>query len=291
MKVVLFCGGYGMRMREASAAVPKPLIPVGQEPILVHIMKYYAHYGHTEFILCLGYQGEVIRSYFEDGRSDVIDDLVLARDGWAPDELRRQARDWKIHFVETGLQSNIGTRLQTVREYIGDDEYFLAGYSDGLTDAPLPAMIAGVREQGAVASFLAVKPTYSFHVVSFDEGNRVRNIEAASDSDIRINGGYFVLRSDIFDFMQPGDELVEQPFLRLIAAQKLLGYRYDGFWAPMDTLKDRQRLNDLFESGERPWAVWEKQPSPLAPPATLNGQCSLSVLRSPRTAPGDRGGV
>ncbi|HLZ30734.1 MAG TPA: sugar phosphate nucleotidyltransferase [Chloroflexota bacterium] len=267
MKVVLFCGGFGMRMREASAAVPKPLIPVGQEPILVHIMKYYAHYGHTEFILCLGYQGEVIRSYFEDGRSDVIDDLVLARDGWAPDELRRQARDWKIHFVETGLQSNIGTRLQTVREYIGDDEYFLAGYSDGLTDAPLPAMIAGVREQGAVASFLAVKPTYSFHVVSFDEGNRVRNIEAASDSDIRINGGYFVLRSDIFDFMQPGDELVEQPFLRLIAAQKLLGYRYDGFWAPMDTLKDRQDLNTLFESGERPWAVWEKHPSQVQPPA------------------------
>jgi glucose-1-phosphate cytidylyltransferase len=270
MKVVLFCGGYGLRMREASDQVPKPLIPVGQEPILLHMMKYYAHYGHTEFILCLGYQAEVIKSFFENGRSDVVDDLVLAHDGWAPDELRRQARDWKITFVDTGLDNNIGGRLRAVRHLIGKDEFFLANYSDTLTDAPLPAMIAGVREQGAVASFLAVRPTYTFHVVSFDQGNRVRNIEAVSDSDIRINGGYFVLRSDIFDFMEPGDELVEEPFRRLIAADKLLGYRYDGFWAPMDTLKDRQNLNTLFESGERPWAVWEKHASLVLPPTTIS---------------------
>ncbi len=262
MKVVLFCGGFGLRMREASERVPKPLIPVGQEPILLHIMKYYAHFGHTEFILCLGYQADVIKSYFESGRSDIIDDLVLARDGWAPDELRRQASKWDVTFVETGLHTNIGGRLMAVRDLIGDDEMFLANYSDTVTDAPLPAMIAGVREQQAVASFLAVKPTYTFHVVSFDSGNRVRNIESAADSDIRINGGFFVLRSDIFDYIQPGDELVEQPFQRLISADRLLGYRYDGFWAPMDTMKDRQNLNALFESGERPWAVWEKMPSP-----------------------------
>lgn len=270
MKVVLFCGGFGLRMREASDQVPKPLIPVGQEPILLHMMKYYAHYGHTEFILCLGYQAEVIKSFFETGRSDVVDDLVMAHDGWAPDELRRQARDWNITFVDTGLNNNIGGRLRAVRHLIGMDELFLANYSDTLTDAPLPAMIAGVREQGAVASFLAVRPTYTFHVVSFDSGNRVRTIEAVSDSDIRMNGGYFVLRSDIFDYMEPGDELVEEPFRRLIEADKLLGYRYDGFWAPMDTLKDRQNLNTLFESGERPWAVWEKHASLVLPPTTIS---------------------
>jgi glucose-1-phosphate cytidylyltransferase len=269
MKVVLFCGGYGLRMREASDKVPKPLIPVGQEPILLHMMKYYAHYGHTEFILCLGYQAEVIRSFFEDGRSDVIDDLVIARDGWAPDELRAQARNWDITFVDTGLENNIGGRLKAVQHLIGKDEIFLANYSDTLTDAPLPLMIAGMREQGAVASFIAVKPTYTFHVVSFERGNRVSNIEAAADSDIRMNGGFFVLHSDIFDYIQPGDELVEQPFRRLIAEERLLGYRYDGFWAPMDTLKDRQNLNALFESGERPWAVWEKKPSAAEPPALL----------------------
>ena len=272
MKVVLFCGGFGLRMREASDRIPKPLIPVGQEPILLHIMRYYAHYGHTEFILCLGYQADVIRSYFEDGRSDVIDDLVLARDGWGPDELRQAARDWNITFVDTGLHTNIGGRLRAVRHLVGRDELFLANYSDTLTDAPLPAMIAGVREQGAVASFLAVKPTYTFHVVSFDEGNRVKTIEAATDSNIRVNGGFFVLRSEIFDYLEPGDELVEQPFRRLIEVERLLGYRYDGFWAPMDTLKDRQNLNAMFESGERPWAVWEKQLSltPLLPPASTS---------------------
>jgi len=259
MKVVLFCGGFGLRMREASDRVPKPLIPVGQEPIVLHIMKYYAHFGHTEFILCLGYQADVIRSYFEDGRSDIIDDLVLARDGWAPDELRRQAQDWDIKFVDTGLYTNIGGRLRAVRQYLGNDEMFLANYSDTVSDAPLPAMIAGVREQDAIASFLAVRPTYSFHVVSFEDGNRVRNIETVSESNIRINGGFFVLRSDVFDYMEEGDELVEEPFRRLIAGERLLGYRYDGFWAPMDTMKDRQNLNSLFESGERPWAVWEQR--------------------------------
>ena len=270
MKVVLFCGGFGLRMREASDRIPKPLIPVGQEPILLHMMKYYAHYGHTEFILCLGYQADVIKAFFAEGHSDAVDDLVIAHDGWAPDELRRQIRDWKITFVDTGMDTNIGGRLRAVQHLIGKDELFLANYSDTLTDAPLPAMIAGVREQGAVASFLAVKPTYTFHVVSFDNGNRVSNIEAVSDSPIRMNGGYFVLRSEIFDYMEPGDELVEEPFRRLIAAEKLLGYRYDGFWAPMDTLKDRHNLNALFESGERPWAVWEKHPSLVRPPTRIS---------------------
>jgi glucose-1-phosphate cytidylyltransferase len=257
MKVVLFCGGFGLRMREASDQVPKALIPVGHEPIILHIMKYFAHYGHNEFILCLGYQGHVIKSFFLDGEQDVVDSLVMSRNGWAPDELRRQVPDWKITFVDTGLTANIGGRLQAVREHLGDDEMFLANYSDTLTDAPLPAMIAGVREQGAVASFLAVRPTYTFHVAAFQHGNRVQNIQSVSEADIWINGGYFVLRRDIFDYMQPGDELVEAPFRRLLAQDSLLGYRHKGFWAPMDTLKDRQDLNNLFESGQRPWAVWE----------------------------------
>jgi len=261
VKVVLFCGGFGLRMREASDRIPKPLIPVGQEPILLHIMKYYAHYGHNEFILCLGYQGEVIKSFFLDGRDEMLDGLVLARDGWAPDELRREAHNWKITFVDTGLDSNIGGRLHAVRKHVENDELFLANYSDVLTDAPLPAMIAGVREQEAIASFLAVKPNHTFHVVSFDAGHRVRDIEAVADSDIWINGGYFVLRPEIFDYMESGDELVEEPFRRLIRAQKLLGYRHQGFWAPMDTMKDRQNMNTLFETGKRPWAVWEKHPS------------------------------
>jgi glucose-1-phosphate cytidylyltransferase len=265
MKVVLFCGGMGLRMREASDRIPKPLIPVGTEPIVLHIMRYFAHFGHTEFILCLGYQGDVIKSYFLDGRDDMLEGLVMAHNGWAVDELRQASRDWKITFVDTGLHTNIGGRLRAVREHIGQDELFLANYSDVLTDAPLPAMIANLRETGAVASFLGVKPTYSFHVVSFDEGHKVQDIEPVCDADIWINGGYFVLRREIFDYMEPGDELVEEPFRRLVREQKLIGYRYPGFWAPMDTLKDRQNLNALFETGERPWALWEKRPGTVTP--------------------------
>lgn len=266
MKVVLFCGGMGLRMREASDRIPKPLIPVGSEPILLHIMRYFAHYGHKEFILCLGYQGEVIKSYFETGHNEAVQSLVMAHDGWAPDELLREAKDWKIHFVDTGLHSKIGQRLMKVKDYIGDDEMFLANYSDVLTDAPLPAMVANMREQNSVASFLAVKPTYSFHVVSFN-GHKVENIEPVNEADIWINGGYFVLRREIFDYMNDGEELVEEPFLRLIQEQLLIGYRNPNFWAPMDTLKDRQSLNQLFETRERPWAVWEKMPAltPTAP--------------------------
>jgi glucose-1-phosphate cytidylyltransferase len=270
MKVVLFCGGFGLRMREASDQVPKALIPVGQEPIILHIMRYYAYYGHTEFILCLGYQGDAIKSFFLDGDDEVVNSLVLTRDRWATDELRREMRDWKITFVDTGLEANIAGRLRAVRQHIGRDEMFLANYSDTLTDAPLPAMIAGVREQEAVASFLAVPPTYTFHVVSFEKGHRVKNIESVSEADIFINGGYFVLRREIFDYMRPGEELVEAPFRRLIAEDKLLGYRHKGFWAPMDTLKDRQNLNIMFETGERPWAVWEKLRFGVSLPDTLN---------------------
>jgi glucose-1-phosphate cytidylyltransferase len=266
MKVVLFCGGFGLRMREASDQVPKALIPVGEEPIILHIMKYFAHFGHKEFILCLGYQGHVIKSFFLDNDHAVVDSLVMAHNGWAPDELRREARDWNITLVDTGLEANIGGRLRAVREYLGNDELFLANYSDTLTDAPLPAMIAGVREQEAVASFLAVKPTYTFHVTSFESGNRVRDIKSLAESDIWMNGGYFILRREIFDYMQPSDELVEQPFRRLIAEDKLLGYKHGGFWAPMDTMKDRQNLNALFETGERPWAVWEKTPAKVSSP-------------------------
>jgi glucose-1-phosphate cytidylyltransferase len=258
MKVVLFCGGFGVRMREASDQVPKALIPVGHEPIILHIMKYFAHYGHTEFILCLGYKGEVIKAFFLEGRDEVLDGLVLAHNGWAADELRRQSKNWQINFVDTGLEANIGGRLQAVRELVGNDEIFLANYADTLTDAPLPAMIAGVREQEAVASFLAVRPRYSFHVARFEHGNRVRDIQSVAEADVWVNGGYFVLRRNIFDYMEPGDELVEAPFRRLIGEDKLLGYQHRGFWAPMDTLKDRQDINKLFESGLRPWAVWEK---------------------------------
>ena len=256
MKVVLFCGGLGLRMREASERAPKPMIPVGNRPLLLHLMKYYAHFGHTEFILCLGYQAHVIKDYFLHYNEALLNDFVLTHDGTV-ELIRSDIHNWRITFVHTGLRTAIGQRLRAVREYIGDDEFFLANYADALTDAPLPDLIASLRDRDKIATFLCVQPTHSFHFVALNERSEVTDIQDVKHANIWINGGYFAFHRDIFDYIHEGEELVEAPFQRLIAEDQLLAYRYQGFWAPMDTLKDRDNLESLFESGQPPWAVWD----------------------------------
>ncbi|HET6348290.1 MAG TPA: glucose-1-phosphate cytidylyltransferase [Candidatus Krumholzibacteria bacterium] len=260
MKVVLFCGGLGMRIREYSEEVPKPMVPIGYRPILWHVMKYYAHFGHREFILCLGYKADVIKRYFLNYDECLSNDFTLS--GAGNIELANSdIHDWKISFVDTGINTNIGGRLRAVRDYLGKDEYFLANYSDNLTDVPLPEMIKGFEGKGRVASFLCVRPSQSFHTVSLDANNVVSGISHASHGNLRINGGYFVLRRDIFDYMQPGEELVEEPFQRLIEKQLLAAYRYDGFFVCMDTFKERQALEEMYATGNAPWTMWERRRS------------------------------
>lgn len=257
MKVVLFCGGMGLRMREASERTPKPMIRIGNRPLLLHLMKYYAHFGHTEFILCLGYQSHVVKDYFLNYNQALANDFVLDRDG-SIQLVKSDIEGWKISFVDTGLRASVGERLRSVRDYIGDDEVFLANYADALTDAPLPELIAAMQERNKIATFLCVQPTASFHFVSINERSLVTAIEDVRSTDLWINGGFFVFRREIFDYLWPGEELVEAPFHRLIAQEQLLAHRYNGFWAPMDTLKDRDALQTLFEGGLPPWAVWEQ---------------------------------
>ena len=270
MKVVLFCGGMGLRMREASERTPKPMIPIGNRPLLLHLMKYYAHYGHTEFILCLGYQAHVIKDYFLNYNEALANDFVLTRDGTV-ELLKSDIQGWKISFVNTGLRASIGQRLRAVREHIGSDEYFLANYSDALTDAPLPEMIARLQGENKVANFLCVQPTYSFHFVALNEEGTVAGMQDVKQANVWINGGFFAFRRDIFEYLHEGEELVEAPFQRLIAEEQLLAHRYQGFWAPMDTLKDRDNLESLFEGGQPPWAVWET-PKVAAPPALVGAR-------------------
>ena len=257
MKVVLFCGGLGLRMHEASTRVPKPMVPVGNRPILWHVMKYYAHFGHTDFILCLGHKADVIKQYFLTYEEALSNDFILDGDGRRIEMLSTDTHDWRITFVDTGLRAKVGERLVAVREHLGDDEVFLANYGDVLTDAPLPEMISRLTDSPMVASALCVRPQYTFHVVSIGAGDRVEQIQDVTQADLWINGGYFVLRREIFDYIEPGEDLVVEPFKRLIAADKLLAYRYDGFWAPMDTLKDKHVLESLVESGQAPWRVWD----------------------------------
>jgi glucose-1-phosphate cytidylyltransferase len=253
LKVVLFCGGLGLRMGESTARMPKPMITIGERPILWHIMKFYASFGYRDFVLCLGYRGEAIKQFFLDYNEALSNDFVLSNGGRRVELISSDIHDWSITFVDTGLQSTIGERLRRVQRYLGDDEIFLANYGDTLTDAPIPEMVELLRGSDATALFLSSHPTYSFHVASLDGPNRVVELQDVTRAGLWINGGYFVFRREIFDELRDGEDLVEEPFRRLIAGRKLLAYPYDGFWAPMDTLKEKANLDALYESGRAPW--------------------------------------
>lgn len=259
MKVVLFCGGLGLRLREHSESIPKPMVQIGYRPVLWHVMRYYAHFGHTEFILCLGYKADAIKDYFLRYNEALSNDFVLTHGGRDVQLLGSDIAEWRISFVDTGLHANLGQRLRAVRHHLGDDEMFLANYGDVLTDAPLPELIEDMRGRDRVAAFLAVRPTsYSFHLVGLKDDGLVERIDDIRTADIWINGGYFIFRREIFDYIEPGEELVEEPFRRLLAQDRLMAFPYEGFWAPMDTLKDVQTLEGMVESGEPPWAVWQR---------------------------------
>jgi glucose-1-phosphate cytidylyltransferase len=256
MKVVLFCGGLGTRLREFSDIVPKPMVPIGPRPIIWHLMRYYAHFGHKDFILCLGYGGDQIRNYFLNYKESDSNDFVLRDGGSSLELLRSDIQDWTITFVETGLHSNIGERLVAVREFVADEECFLANYSDGLSDIDLSSHIARVIDNDATAGFVAVRPAQSLHSVSVGDNSLVREITPMSKSGLRVNGGFFVLRPDIFDYIDHGDELVEKPFQRLIDKGRLVATSHDGFWAPMDTFKDKIEFDRSYARNDRPWEVW-----------------------------------
>jgi glucose-1-phosphate cytidylyltransferase len=256
LKVVIFCGGLGVRMGEETQRVPKPMIQIGGKPILWHIMRYYASWGHTDFVLCLGYKGEVIKEYFLSYNEALFNDFVLEQNGSGTklELLSRDLGEWRITFVDTGFNATIGERLKAVESHLTDAE-FLATYGDGLTDAPLPAVIDAFRASGKTAMFISVRPEFNAHLVTADEDGTVLTIEDMSRSHVRINGGFFVFRREIFDLIEPGEELVEEPFERLIARRELVAYPYEGFFGPMDTIKDRQRLEALHESGRAPWRI------------------------------------
>jgi glucose-1-phosphate cytidylyltransferase len=256
MKVVIFCGGLGMRLREHSETIPKALAPVGYRPILWHLMRYYAHFGHREFILCLGYRAEAIKRYFLEYDETRSNDFVLTA-GQHVDLLGRDIDDWEITFVDTGVDATLADRLRAVRDHLLEDEIFLANYADVLTDAPLNDLIDQFLGTDATASFLAVRPTnYSFHVVRMDDERKVQRLDDIRAADLWINGGYFIMRREVFDELRPGEELVVEPFARLAAAGRLIAFRHEGFWVPMDTIKDMLMLEELYASGVTPWTPW-----------------------------------
>jgi glucose-1-phosphate cytidylyltransferase len=253
VKVVIFCGGLGVRMGEATQRIPKPMIQVGTQPILWHIMKWYASWGHTDFVLCLGHRAEVIKEFFLNYREALANDFVLTNGGRDVELLGSDISDWRVTMVDTGVQSSIGERLRLVASHLEGEERFLATYGDGLTDAPLDDMISTLEKSGKTGLFISVRPRLEYHVVRAAEDGVVTSIEPLMQADVRINGGYFVFRRDILEQIQPGEELVVEPFQRLIERSELLAYEYDGFWEAMDTIKDKQRLDTLLDGGRAPW--------------------------------------
>jgi len=245
-----------MRLREYADNVPKPMVPIGYRPVLWHVMKYYAHFGHKDFILCLGYRADAIKQYFLHYDECVSNDFSLSKGGKDLQLFNSDIHDWNITFAETGMHSNIGQRLKAVEKYLAGEELFLANYADGLTDLPLPNLIEFSRNHGKIATFVSAKPNLTYHVVSASPGGVVNEIKAIQDSNLRINSGYFVLKQDIFKFMQNGEELVLEPFQRLIREKQLMAYEHNGFYASMDTFKDKQQLDDLYARGDAPWEVW-----------------------------------
>ena len=258
MKVVLFCGGLGMRMRSGPESLPKPMMPIGSRPVLWHVMRYYAHFGHTEFILALGFGAQSVKDYFLHYEETASNDFVLTKGGANLVLLDSDISDWTITFIDTGMDTPIGERLRRVRPYLEDDEVFLANYGDVLTDAPMNEIIDGFLPTTAVGSLLAVRPQDSFHVVAIGADCLVSKFEPVADKSFRINGGYFVLRQEIFDYMGPDQDLVMDACVNAAAHGRMRAVEYDGFWAPMDTLKERSILEEMYRHGECPWALWRE---------------------------------
>jgi glucose-1-phosphate cytidylyltransferase len=286
MKVVLFCGGLGLRLRDYSEHIPKPMVTIGYRPVLWHVMRYFAHFGHRDFILCLGYRGDLIKQYFLDYSECISNDFVFSHGGKQLKLISSDVQDWNITFADTGLRSNIGQRLRAIKRYLGDDELFLANYSDGLTDLDFGAYLNYARQLDKIATFVSVKPNLSFHVATTAANGLVTGISEITKSGIRVNAGFFVLKRDIFKYMDDEDELVVEPFQRLIREKQLAAYEYDGFFAAMDTFKDKQKLDSLHETGTAPWEVWrgserrtQKPLRPLASDTAIGGPATALPAR------------
>jgi glucose-1-phosphate cytidylyltransferase len=244
-------------LREHSDTVPKPLVGIGHRPILWHLMRYYAHYGHKDFVLCLGYRGDMIREYFRNYDECLTNDFTMRSGGREVEMHSTDASDWNITFVDTGLHSNIGQRLLRARKYVAGESEFLANYADGLSDLPLDRLIDDFRSKKVVASFASVRSWHSFHAVQAGADGYVTAMGPMRSDQFMINGGFFALRQEIFDYINEGDELVDQPFTRLREQRLLATYKYDGFWQAMDTFKDKIAFDRMDGKGECPWKIWE----------------------------------
>lgn len=259
MKVVILCGGKGTRLRESAETIPKALVEIGGRPVLWHILKMYSAHGFGDFILCLGHLGHKVKEYFVQTSGWRGSDCVLQIG--PPDGPTLRALDppepWTLVFADTGQDTNTGGRIKKVQKYIQDDD-FMVTYGDGLSDIDLKALLAFHRQHGKTVTVTAVNPASPFGVMTVEKDGRVTSFLEKPRLGAWINGGFFVFRRDAFDYLDESSVLERAPLEKLAGAGQLCAYRHEGFWACMDTYKDNQALNQMWESGSAPWKVWDR---------------------------------
>ncbi|HVY69201.1 MAG TPA: glucose-1-phosphate cytidylyltransferase [Verrucomicrobiae bacterium] len=260
MKVVILCGGKGTRLREETEFRPKPMVPIGRQPILWHIMKYYASFGHNEFILCLGYKGEMIKDYFRNYRWNTCDvTLSLGQRAGVVYHDQHGEENWTVTLAETGEESLTGYRIKTIQRHLGAGEPFLLTYGDGLSNIDLDACWRAHREAGKLCTISAVHPAGRFGALSIDGRGAIHTFnEKPQLESAYVNGGYMICEPQIFDYLpnDPNCALEREPMTRLASEGQLNSYRHEGWWQPMDTYQEMQYLNRLWTENKAPWKVW-----------------------------------
>lgn len=257
MKVVILCGGFGTRIRDVAENIPKPMIPIGRYPILWHIMKHYASYGHKQFVLCLGYKGQVIKDFFLNYEAHTKDfTIVLGRGGSLRFHTSHEETDWEVTLVETGLNSMTGARVRKIEKYVRDEEQFMLTYGDGVGDIDLDNLVAYHASHGKLLTVTGVRPPGRFGELKADADGTITEFNEKPQAIAgRISGGFFVCRRELFEYLEERDDLVfeVEPMHRLVVDRQLCVYEHDGFWQPMDTSREYQLLNSMYAEGNAPW--------------------------------------
>lgn len=257
MKVVILAGGFGTRISEESHLKPKPMIEIGARPILWHIMKVYSHFGFDDFVICLGYKGYCIKEYFAHyflHEADITFDFKNNNERMVH---HHSAEPWTVTLVNTGLETMTGGRVKRIREYIGN-ETFLLTYGDGVGNVNIPELIAYHKSHRKLATLTSTQPGGRFGALNLDDQNHIRHFQEKPKGDgAWVNAGFFVLEPEVFDYID-GDQTVfeREPLESLARDGQLLAYKHDGFWQPMDSLRDKKELEDLWKTGKAPWKIW-----------------------------------
>ena len=255
MKAVILCGGLGTRLREQTEFRPKPMVEVGGKPILWHIMKTFAHHGITEFVVCIGYKGEVIKEYFLDYEARNNDfTITLGRSHDLEFHDQHLESDWRVTVADTGHDTQTGGRVKRVQRYVGD-ERFMVTYGDGVADVDIGQLVAFHEAHGKAATLTSVRPLSRFGVLDLEGGGAVRDFREKPQVDGWVNAGWFVFEPSVFDYLNDDCVLEQAPLEALAKDGELMAYRHDGFWQPMDTYRESKLLNDLWDTGA-PWKVW-----------------------------------